>query len=59
VQEQHLIELCVGETLQVGQYKVTLLDVDGEELCVQIDGWDDGSSLTGLGLEDLLEVGAV
>jgi hypothetical protein len=43
VQEQ-LIELSIGETLQVGQYKVTLLDVEGDELCLQVisdenDGW--------------------
>src|SRR5690606_27440982 len=60
VQQQHLIELCVGETLQVGQFKVTLLVIDGEELCVQIDGRDDdGIDSCELGLEELLEVGSL
>ncbi len=54
--QEHLIELRIGETLQVGQYKVTVIDVDGDELCVQIDGHDDDDfSNDGLSLNDLLE----
>jgi len=36
--QEHLIELCVGETLQVGRYRVTLLQVDGDELSIEVDG---------------------
>ena len=39
--QEHLIELSVGETFQVGSYLVTLLDVDGDEYCIQVD--DSGS----------------
>lgn len=53
--QEHLIELNIGDTLQVGQYKVTLLDVDGGELCFQIDGDDDGDCGNSLLPEDLLE----
>ncbi len=55
VVQEHLIELSIGDTLQVGQYKVTLLDVDGGELCFQIDGDDDGDCGNTLLPEDLLE----
>jgi len=53
---EHLFELSIGQTLQVGQYKVTLLDVEGEELCVQIDGADDGDIPEDIGLENLLSL---
>ena len=36
--QEHLIELCVGETLQVGCYRVTLLQVNGDELSIEVDG---------------------
>lgn len=39
--QEHLIELCVGETLHVGSYAVTLVEVDGGELCLKIEGYDD------------------
>ncbi|WP_139228565.1 hypothetical protein [Planctomicrobium piriforme] len=52
--QEHLIELRVGQTLQVGQYKVTLLEIDGDELCVQIDGQDDGGWCDGFSSDDLL-----
>jgi len=45
--QEHLIELCVGETIQVGQYRVTLLQVDGDELNIEVDG-DDGAGWTGI-----------
>lgn len=44
--QEHLFELSIGQTLQVGLYKVTLLDVDGEDLCVQIEGLDDDGDFT-------------
>jgi len=50
--QEHLIELRVGEILQVGRYQVTLLEVDGEELCVQVDGLDDGDAFAGLACDD-------
>ncbi|MEW4486959.1 hypothetical protein AB1L42_02700 [Thalassoglobus sp. JC818] len=42
--QEHLIELSVGETFQVGEYTVTLLDVEGDELALEImeDGQDEG-----------------
>lgn len=39
--QEHLIELCVGETLQVGRYRVTLLQVQGDELSIEVDGDGD------------------
>lgn len=36
--QEHLIELYVGETLQIGGYRVTLLRVDGDQLSVEVDG---------------------
>ncbi|WP_437229167.1 hypothetical protein SH661x_001290 [Planctomicrobium sp. SH661] len=39
--QEHLIELCVGETLQVGRYRVTLLQVNGDELSIEVDGDDE------------------
>ena len=47
--QEHLIELCVGETLQVGRYRVTLLQVNGDELSIEVDG--DGEC----GLEEMAE----
>lgn len=46
--QEHLIEMCVGETIQVGQFSVTLLDVNGDELCIEIEGDDQD----GWGLEE-------
>ena len=40
--QDHLIEFTVGETIQIGQYAVTLVEVDGTELCLQIEGYDEG-----------------
>ena len=41
--QEHLIELSVGETLQVGEYTVTVVSVEGDELCFEIvnDGQDE------------------
>jgi hypothetical protein len=39
--QEHLIELSIGETLQVSQYKVTLLEINGDELCLQVVSDDD------------------
>ena len=39
--EQHLIELSLGEAVQVGQYTVTLLSIEGDEFCIEIDGEED------------------
>ena len=43
--QEHLIELSVGETFQVGEYIVTLLDVDGDQLAFEIieDGQTGGA----------------
>jgi hypothetical protein len=40
--QEHLIEMSIGETIQVGQFAVTLLDVNGGELCIEIDGGEGG-----------------
>lgn len=36
MQEQE-IEMQVGETVQVGDYLVTVIDIDGDEVSVRID----------------------
>jgi hypothetical protein len=40
---ERLIEMSVGETVRIGRYWVTLLDVDGDQLCLQVepDGDED------------------
>jgi hypothetical protein len=47
--DERLIEMTIGETIRVGGYWVTLLDVDGDKLCLQIEsdndsGWDSFES---------------
>ncbi len=37
------IDLEVGETLILGDYRLTLLDIDGQEVAVQIESPDDFS----------------
>ncbi len=43
--QEHLIELSVGETLQVGEYTVRIVTVEGDELCFEIV--DDGQNEVG------------
>jgi hypothetical protein len=31
------LELFVGETLQVGDVRITVVDIDGDEICFQIE----------------------
>ena len=31
------VELRVGETLRIGQYRVTVVEIDGEEIVFQVD----------------------
>lgn len=45
--QEHLIELSVGDTIQVGEYRVTVLQINGDELSIEVDGdgdygWNDG-----------------
>ena len=40
--QEHLIELRVGESIQVGDLLVRIVDVNGDELSFEIDG--DGQS---------------
>ena len=47
--QEHLIELSVGDTFQVGNYTVTLLDVNGNELAIEIV--DDGQNGDALNCE--------
>lgn len=54
--QEHLIELCVGDTIQVGQHKVRLLDIDGDQLCFEINGPDeDGIDEGAFATDDVLE----
>lgn len=36
------LELSVGESVRIGRYTVTLLEVDGDELVVELDADGDG-----------------
>lgn len=40
--QEHLVELSVGETLQVGGCTVTIVAIEGDELCFEIV--DDGEN---------------
>ena len=35
--QEHEFELQVGDTLQIGDYSVTVVDIDGDEVSVRID----------------------
>jgi hypothetical protein len=35
--QDHEFDLQVGDTLQVGDYTVTVVDIDGDEVSVRID----------------------
>lgn len=35
------IELEIGETLILGDHKLTLLDIDGEQTAIQVESPDD------------------
>jgi len=35
------IELEIGDVLRIGEYSITLLDIDGKTVCVRIDGEED------------------
>lgn len=45
---EHLIELSVGESLHVGEYLVTLLNVTGDQLAIEIfaGGEDDVAEIS-------------
>lgn len=36
------VELSPGETVQIGDYSVTILEVDGDEIHFRIDSPDEG-----------------
>lgn len=36
------VELCVGETLRIGQYRVTVVEIDGDEIVFQVDDPETG-----------------
>lgn len=38
---EHEFELSIGEVLQVGEYTVTVVDIDGAEVGFRIDTRDD------------------
>lgn len=48
VQKQEL-EVQVGDTLHIGDYTITIVDLDGDEVGVRIDSVDE---LIELGVED-------
>ncbi|WP_437194561.1 hypothetical protein [Planctomicrobium sp. SH527] len=57
--QEYQIELRVGETLQLGQYAVTVVDIDGDNFCFLIDGGDDHGEFSGVPEENLEFAGAV
>lgn len=42
-----LIEVSVGESFMVGQYLITVLDVDGDELFIEIANGDTDEVVVG------------
>lgn len=34
------LDLCIGETVRVGEYLVTVEDIEGEEIRIQVDSLD-------------------
>lgn len=34
--QDHLIELSVGETIQIDEYSVTVVSIEGDQLCLEI-----------------------
>lgn len=57
--QEYQIELRIGETLQLGQYAVTVVDIDGDNFCFMIDGGDDHGDFSGISEDSLNLVGAV
>lgn len=41
------VELSSGETVQIGDHSVTILEVDGDVIHFRIDSPDEGSQATG------------
>ena len=39
--QEHVVELLVGESVQVGEFVVTVIDVDGGEISFRIDSPQD------------------
>ena len=37
---QHEVELSVGETIRIGDYCLTVIDIEGEEIAFRIDAAD-------------------
>jgi len=52
--QERLIELSVGETVQVGEYTVTIVAIEGDELRFEID--EDGQNFLEDYPSDELEV---
>ncbi len=58
--QEHLIELSVGDTIHIGEYTVTIVAVEGDELCFEIvdDGQNESDSIFSVenmtGTEDIL-----
>jgi co-chaperonin GroES (HSP10) len=43
--QEYEFELQVGDTLQLDEYTVTIVDIDGDEISVRIDSEDDLAQL--------------
>ncbi|MCA8998655.1 MAG: hypothetical protein KDA80_16770 [Planctomycetaceae bacterium] len=55
--QELLIELSVGETIQIGAFSVTVLEVDGDDLVVEIESDGTPGSLVDLeALRDALQL---
>ncbi|MEX0702718.1 MAG: hypothetical protein WD069_11550 [Planctomycetales bacterium] len=39
--KEHELELSIGEVLQIGEYTVTIVDIEGAEVGFRIDSLDD------------------
>lgn len=44
--QEHLIELSVGDTLRIGDHTVTIVGIDGDELCLELN--HDGETETSI-----------
>ena len=43
--QEHELELTVGETVQIGEYFVTLVDTESEDVSVRIDPVEESVEL--------------
>ena len=49
----HQVELQSGESMRIGTYIVTLLDIENDEVIVQIEDTDDASEADPIATSDI------